>query len=333
MITNKQLKYKLKELEEILQKKYVRKSKRKRKKNKRDWKIYEEQYSERIKKCMRELEPLLKEASNKIRIVKRRGKKFQLSVKQKVTILLIKHIMGKTNRPMAGMLCLFSLVSGINISYKTIERLYSDDEVEMALHNLHILILNKKKIKTIHCCGDATGYSLTIRKHYASEVQKLKDKSKKQDGRKKKKSFVYSFMLMDLKTKMYICFGTSLKSEKEAFDRAYKMLQEMDVNVESIRLDKYYSCQCYIDKFSKSNVYIIPKKNATIKGSSNWKRVLKEFMKDTMNFLKEYYQRENSESGIARDKKMFGWKVGQKREDRINRAIHATTVWHNLLSL
>ncbi|MEK6872329.1 MAG: ISNCY family transposase [Nanoarchaeota archaeon] len=333
MITNKQLRYKLKELDKILLDKYAKKSKRERKKKKRDWRTYEEQYSERIKKCMKELEPLLKEASCNIRIANKRGKKFQLNVKQKTMLLLIKHLMGKTNRPMAGMLCLFSLLSEINVGYKTIERLYSDDEVELALHNLHMLIINKKKIKKISCCGDATGYSLTIRKHYASEVQKLKDKSKKQDERKKKKFFVYSFMLMDLKTKMYVCFGTSFKSEKEAFDKAYKMLQEIGIEIESIRLDKYYSCQIYVDKFSGSKVYIIPKKNATIRGSLNWKKALNELIEDTMNFLREYYQRENSESGIAKDKKMFGWKVGQKRHDRINRAINATTVWHNLFLL
>lgn len=333
MITNKQLLNKLKELDKIILKKYSRKSKRERKKKKRDWKTYEEKYAERIKKCMRELEPLLRGASNGIRIVNKRGKKFQLSVKQKVTLLLIKHLMGKTNRPMACMLCLFSLLSNINVSYKTVERLYSDDEVEMALHNLHVLILNKKKIKKIHGCGDATGYGLTIRKHYATEVQKLKDKSKRQDGRKKKKSFVYSFMLMDLKTKMYVCYGTSFRSEKEAFENAYKMLKEIGIEVESIRLDKYYSCQIYVDRFSGSKVYILPKINATIRGSPNWKKVLSELIEDTINFLKEYYQRENSESGFSRDKKMFGWKVGQKRPDRIHRAINATTVWHNLFLL
>ena len=50
MITNKQLSYKLKELDKILLKRYARKSKRERKKKKRDWRTYEEQYSERIKK-------------------------------------------------------------------------------------------------------------------------------------------------------------------------------------------------------------------------------------------------------------------------------------------
>ncbi len=55
--------------------------------------------------------------------------------------------------------------------------------------------------------------------------------------------------------------------------------------------------------------------------------------KSSKNFLKEYYQRENSESGIARDKEMFGWKVGQEREDRVDKAVFATTIWYNLLLL
>ncbi len=96
MITNKQLSNKLKELDKILLKKYSRKSKRERKKKKRDWRTYEEQYSERIKKCMKELELLLKETSYNIRTTNKRGKKFQLTVKQKTTLLLIKHFMGKT---------------------------------------------------------------------------------------------------------------------------------------------------------------------------------------------------------------------------------------------
>ena len=137
MITNKQLSKKLIEFEKIIQKKYARKSKRESKKKRRNWKTYEEEYMSHVKTAMRELEPLLKEASS-IRRFSKRGKKFQLTVKQKITILLIKHLMRKNNRPMAGMLCLFSLLSGVNIGYKTIERLYSDDEVEMALHNLFL---------------------------------------------------------------------------------------------------------------------------------------------------------------------------------------------------
>ena len=72
---------------------------------------------------------------------------------------------------MAYMLDLFSMMTGIDISYKTVERLYSDPELETALHNLLVLILKKKKINEINCCGDATGYSLMISKHYSTEIK------------------------------------------------------------------------------------------------------------------------------------------------------------------
>ena len=63
-----------------------------------------------------------------------------LTLKQK--LLLIKQLVGKSNREFAYMLEIFSMIS--YISYKTVERLYSDELVMMALHNLHVLLLKKK---------------------------------------------------------------------------------------------------------------------------------------------------------------------------------------------
>ncbi len=37
---------------------------------------------------------------------------------------------------------IFSMVSGMDVSYKTVERLYSDDMIMMVLHNL--LMLRRK---------------------------------------------------------------------------------------------------------------------------------------------------------------------------------------------
>ena len=76
------------------------------------------------------------------------------------------------------MLEIFSMISGIDISYKTVERLYSDELVMMALHNLHVLLLKKKGIKESDATGDGTGYSLTVKKNYESYAQELKDKAK-----------------------------------------------------------------------------------------------------------------------------------------------------------
>lgn len=59
---------------------------------------------------------------------------------------------------------------------------------------------------------------------------------------------------------MYAAFGTSLKSEKEALDRAMEILKHIDIEIDSFRLDKYYSLPSYVDRFGKAKVYVIPKK-------------------------------------------------------------------------
>ena len=79
-----------------------------------------------------------------------------------------------------------------------------------------------------------------------------------------RKEFVYKFALLDLNTFMYISYGASMKSEKEAFEKAMGVLGSLDIKVESIRLDKYYSQPSYVDRFEDAKVYIIPKSNCTI---------------------------------------------------------------------
>jgi len=326
MLRSKQITERLKDIEEFLLDEY----KSSKEERKRDWRTYEQRLMHRIKEAIRNLEPLIEEAVETIKIQRGKGRKPILTLKQKVILILLKQLFGKSNRSMASMLAIFSLLSGIDISYKTVERLYSDPEVEMAIHNLHILILKKKGVENVNCSGDGTGYSLTIRKHYASETQKRKDKAKKSDG---KKAFVYSFKLLDLKTRMYICYGMSLRSEKKAFDNAMKMLEKSDIEIGSIRLDRYYSFPSYVDRFGEAKVYVIPRKNSTLRGSWKWKRTMMEFVEDTVPYLEQYYLRNHSESEFSVDKRWFGWKVEQRREDRINTAVSCTNVWHNLFNL
>jgi len=307
---------------------------------KRDWRTYEQRVAERLRTAFKELKPLVHEAASSIRFVsgETRGAKPVLNVEQRVLALLIKHIIGKSNRNMSAMFVIFSLLSGIDVSYKTVERFYSDSEVIAVLHNLHILILKKKGVKEADCSGDGTGYSLTIKEHYATEAQKLKEQIKDADTRTKKEQkktlFIYSFTLTDLKTRMHVGYGTSFKSEKKAYASAIKMAQETGIDTKSIRLDRYFSnqsdAQLLTDAFGKLDLYLIPKSNATIKGSWAWKRMLTCFVGNTKQYLKEYYKRNQSESCIAEDKKRTGWKLGQKRPDRIDTANMLTSLWHNL---
>lgn len=314
----------------------VKEYKSEKKPKKRDWRTYEHQLSVRIRGAIRNLEPLIEEAIVCLKIVKTepRGRKPKLTPKQRVELLLIKHLVRKSNREMANLLILLFPCTDVQISYKTIERLYSNKEVVLTLHNLQALIIRKAGIEQADCTGDGTGYSLTIKKHYATEAHKLKTKSN--DESELVTKFIFSFQLMDLKTRLYIGFGTSFRSEQEAFEKAMAMAENVDVN--SFRLDRYYSAQHYVNylvkRFGKDiTMYLIPKKNVTVKGSWKWKQILHAFVNDTKEYLGEYYQRNQSESAISEDKRRFGWKIPQRRRDRIETYNFCTSLWHNLLWL
>ncbi len=70
-----------------------------------------------------------------------------------------------------------------------------------------------------------------------------------------------------------------------------------------------------------------------LNGSQKWKNIMKEFAKDTMGYLEQYHLRSNSESGFAADKKMLGWEIAQRREDRIYNALFCIGLWHNLFNM
>ncbi len=301
----------------------------------RNWPEYEKELSSSIRAAFRNISPLVDEAVSSIQVSKGRGSPRKLTLKQRVTLLLIKELVGHSNRMMANMLVVFSMLNDIDVSYKTIERLYSDPEVALAIHNLHVVILKKKGIKYADTSGDGTGYSLTISKHYSSAVQKRRDKVKevKYGENQLRREYVYKFALLDLNTFMYIAYGASLKSEKEAFEKSMEMLESLDIKVKSIRLDKYYSYPFYVNKFQDSKVYIIPKSNCTIKGSQKWKSTLKEFLNDTESYLQEYYRRESSEAAFSADKRRFGWTIEQRLAGRIYCAASCIALWHNLLNL
>ena len=302
---------------------------------KRDWRTYEQQFARRAKACFTELEPLVEEAVSSIKIVsgENRGNEPKLTLKQKVLLLLLKHFCQKSNRTMEWMVVIFSLLSNVDVSYKTIERLYSDEAVKLAIFNLYSLLLKKKGIEKADCGGDGTGHALCIRKHYATEAQKLKDKVKENNDGKMK--FVYSFSFIDIKSRMYVGYGTSFKSEKGAFEKALTMTKDLGVNVDSLRLDKYYSGEAYVklcqeDLGKDVKMFILPKSNVAHLGVGEWCAMLHRFLEDTKKFLQEYFQRNQSESGFAEDKKRTGWRFAQRKEDRIETAYGLTNLWHNL---
>ena len=332
------IRYKLEEINSIIGKKY----KLEHPKQQRDWRTYEQQFALRIKTAMKELDPLIREAVSTLHVVHGPGHPHSLTLEQRVQLLLIKQLVGESNRMFSNMLVIFSMLSGIDVSYKAVERLYSDEEVVLAIHNLHILILRKKGVERSDATGDGTGYSLTVKKNYETYAQRLKDHAKenassendvRKSGNHRKRLFAYSFAIMDLKTRMYISFGSSMRSEREAYDRAIDLLSSIGIELSSMRLDRYYSSATYVDKLGKTKVFIIPRKNSTLNGSQKWKGTIREFLNNTMPYLEQYHKRSNSESGFSADKKMLGWNIAQRRDDRIDNALFCTGVWHNLFNI
>lgn len=289
-----------------------------------DWSAYEKEYSERLKIAVKGMRSIAEEVNYLLLSnLKCIGRPTKLPYIDKTLMLLLKDIFKVSNRKMANFLSVFSPFTRFETGYKTVERLYSDPIISMIVHNMFNVIITKKDIKYANITGDGTGYSLTVTKHYSTNV-------KKED--KEGKSFVYSFAFMDINTHLYVGYGTGLRSEKEAFDNAKKMMVNLGIKIDSARLDKYYTYQSIVDEFDKNTkIYILPKSNTTINGSKKWHDIWKSIMYDTMSYLREYYKRENSESGFSGDKRSNGWKVWQKRDDRIRTSLMCKGLWHNLL--
>jgi transposase len=293
-----------------------------------NWSEYEREYRDRIKYVVAELGNIVNEASSLILTdAHRSGRRPKLTPERKTMSVLIQSIVELSNRNMSGLISLFGALDGVNISYKTIERAYSDEMVRAIIHNVFILSIIKKGLKDVDLSGDGTGYSLTVTKHYRTQGNK--------EG---SKNFIYSFTMMDLKTGLYICHGTGIRSEKEAYNKAIEMLDEVKrrcgIKVKSERLDKYYSYQSTLNTTDDETVlYILPRKGMNINGPSRWRNTFKRLMADPIQYIREYYKRERSESGFSADKRLFGWKIWQKRDDRICTAMSCIAALHNLFRI
>ena len=97
MIRSEDIRDRVRDIDEYLLKKY----KENKPIEKRDWRTYEQQLMKRVKGAIRNLEPLINEAIN-IEIHRGPGRPPELDLKQSVTILLIKELIGKSNRSMAS---------------------------------------------------------------------------------------------------------------------------------------------------------------------------------------------------------------------------------------
>jgi transposase len=273
----------------------------------------------KVRDRLRRLPELIHTAAD-IRVDTNAGRPNALSLEQRTMLLLFARMTCRSNRDMEDVLGLLSPIFGFTVSYKTVERLYSDPEVWAVLRNLLLLLVMEEGVSGDYT-GDGSGYSLSVSRHYRSAPSK--------SGAK----YRYVFHLVDIRSGLIVGFGYSRVSEMEAFRRAMVMAAGLGVPVDSLSLDRYYSSRKVLEMFgAETAMYVIPKKNISRIGF-RWAEIIERALSDPSAFLERYFERCFSEVVFSAVKRRFGWVIRQRRPDRQEGALFTISLLHNLFTV
>jgi len=280
-----------------------------------------EKKREKVKERLRNLGYYVKRAVDAIqREEQKAGRPPKLDLEKKVMLFLFARWINKSNRGTEEALEAFQPLFGFDVSYKTVERLYSDEEVKAALHNLFVLLIEDEG-SSGNFSGDGSGYSLSVEEHYRKEPIK--------EGKK----YLYVLRIIDIETNLYVGIGFSKISEMDAYNKAMALMKKIGVNVDSISLDKYYSSRKVIEAFGKKvSLFVLPRENISNIGV-RWSSIFRRIAEDPVGFLSRYFMRNLSESAYSADKRRFGGLIRQRREDRQEMALFSIAVWHNIYAI
>lgn len=280
-----------------------------------------EKKRERVKERLRNLRVYVHQAVDLLQREEiSRGRPPAIDLEKKVLLFLFARLFNKSNRGTEEVLEFFQPLFGFDVSYKTIERLYSDEQVQAALHNLFVLLVQDEGTSG-NFSGDGSGYSLSVENHYRSAP------------RKKGRKYLYTLRIIDVETNFYVGIGFSRKSEMDAFRKALALLKRLGIEMDSLSLDKYYSSRKVLQLFDQRvSMFVIPKKNIASFGSG-WTTVFQRIASDPIAFLKRYFLRNLSEAGFSSDKRRFGGVVRQRRPDRQESALFSIGVLHNVYAI
>ncbi|WP_248547185.1 hypothetical protein [Metallosphaera sedula] len=118
----------------------------------------EEDGLDRLRRFGQELRQDLEEAAKFVKVRGGQGRRSKLTPQEKAYLLIVKEYLGLSNRETAELAALLNLTER-EISYKTVERLYSDPDVFAVLYNLLSKTVRGLRVDAVM---DGTGYSLVV---------------------------------------------------------------------------------------------------------------------------------------------------------------------------
>lgn len=102
-------------------------------------------------------------------------------------------------------------------------------------------------------------------------------------------------------------YGISVKSERDANYTALDMIKKININLRSVRFDRYYLAQNILEDFNENKIiFIIPNKNSRIRGRRKWRYIIWYFTDDPPNYLREHFKNNASELWLTSDNRTAG---------------------------
>lgn len=219
-------------------------------------------------------------------------------------LILAQQYDGRCNRVGVGLLQLFRERLGIEpshtgLSYKTLERGYSDFRVISVLNEVFFLTQNPVRMREDGFAVDGSCFPTTIKANWESAKERF---AEKRGGKKRR---VFEKTVMACGTSFKIIAGFAVASTPYANDSPYlqpilRQIVELYDPVRFITADSAFlsreNCESIAELPAKPR--IMPKGNVTFRagGRKAWRMMLREFTMDTERWLRDYHTRSITET-------------------------------------
>lgn len=240
--------------------------------------------------------------------------------------LLLQQYFGVSNRVAAGLVKVFKEKLDIteDLTYKDIERAYSNRDVEDILDQIVLMTNEPIRDKETKFSVDGTGMPTSIKQNYESD-----------NAAKKAAGYDMLIGMIGVEHKMFSAFGISGHGGEcpwlvPLLEQTNQMFDRIDLVVGDSAYLSRDNCTFIESIGAKPRIF--PKRNTVINasGSPAWKRMLFDFINDAQSWLTDYHNRSNSECSNSSLKFRSSRPLLKRRRDRRYGEIGARITAYNI---